>query len=482
MSQPQLIAPYSQEGEEAVLGALMTDPAHMNIVSGILRPDDFYIVRHARIYSALLAIHRRGDAVDFVTVQDQLRADGTLSEIGGGAYLLTLINATPTSQHALVYAKLVTRTSERRRGLRLADEIRALMLDEQLSTEDVRAEILNRLREAQLGRSERNLVTIAQAVQELEQTVEATQNLASDALLGVPTGFTSIDRSTEGFQLGDLIYLGARPSMGKTAFMMTIALNLAKMIRAGQTKHLRGRWIYVWTGEMRILRLMQRIVGTEAKINSMILRRGLRDGGMNQPEIARYIEQIGKLGALPIVFDDTVGITPSQMRVNIAEGERYWGAPAMLFGDYLGLMNPDNENARANKEQQTSGISRSLKHIATEFNAPMMMAVQLNRNLENRDDKRPQMSDLRDSGAIEQDGDIVSFLYRHVVYEPTFDYPNQTEWIWAKNRDGEIGTKYLEFDRKHTTFYEPNAGDAISTPPLANLQAGSGAKFAKRVK
>lgn len=441
-------APYSQEAEEAVIGAVMINPDAFLGVASFLNAEDFYILRHTYIWEALTRISERNEKADFVTVQEELRQMSRLNDIGGPAYLLQLINNTPTSVHAEVYGRLVERAAIRRRLMTAADEIKALALEEDLPIEKVTSESETRL----FGVTERNLrrdlVPMREAVNDYFDHIEHLMQ-HPDEPMGLPTGFRDVDELLGGLQRSDLLIFAGRPGMGKTSFLLSVALNAAKL----------GARIAIFTMEMGNEQIVQRFISMETGINTQ----KLRTGQLNQQEWSRFVQATGRLANLRVFIDDTPAMTPIQMRTKCRRLMHEHGLDLVIV-DYMQLMNSGGgyEN---NRVQEISFISRSLKELARELNVPLFSAAQLSRAVEQRQDKRPLLSDLRESGSIEQDADIVAFLYRDAVYNEATEFPNRADIIIAKHRNGPTGTISLHFEKSLTKF----ADARTQTIDLSNL-------------
>jgi replicative DNA helicase len=441
-------APYSQEAEEAVLGAVMINPDAFLGVATFLTTEDFYILRHAYIWEALARINERNDRADFVTVQEELSALGHLNDIGGPGYLLQLINNTPTSVHAEVYGRLVERAAIRRRLLIAADEIKALALEEDLPIEKVTSESESKLFHVTERNLRRDLIPMREAISEYFERIEHLMQ-HPDEPMGLPTGFRDVDELLGGLQRSDLLIFAGRPGMGKTSFLLSVALNAAKL----------GARIAIFTMEMGNEQIVQRFVSMETGINTQ----RLRTGQLNQQEWSRFVQATGRLANLRIFIDDTPAMTPLQMRTKCRRLTHEYGLDLVIV-DYLQLMNAGSgyEN---NRVQEISYISRTLKELARELNVPVFAAAQLSRAVEQRQDKRPVLSDLRESGSIEQDADVVAFLYREVVYNEAAEHPNRADIIIAKHRNGPTNTVSLHFEKSLTKF----ADARTQTIDLSNL-------------
>jgi replicative DNA helicase len=427
--------PYSQEAEEAVLGAVLVNPDIFLNLAAFLKAPDFFILRHQYIWDALFRISDRNDRVDYVTLQSELKALGRFNDIGGEAYLLRLVNNTPTSENAEVYARLVERAALRRRLMTAADEIKQLALQEDKSIEKVVAEAESNIFRVTENNTRRELKSMEQAVGEYFEWVDYHM-LHPDLPSGLPTGFQDLDVLLGGLQKSDLLIFAGRPGMGKTSFLLSMALNAAKI----------GARIAIFTMEMGTEQIVQRFVSMETNINTQVLRHGK----LSQQEYARFVSAAGRLGGLRIFIDDSPSITPLQMRTKCKRLMHEHGLDLIIV-DYIQLMTSGGSYEN-NRVQEISYISRSLKELARELNVPLFSAAQLSRAVESRQDKRPMLSDLRESGSIEQDADIVAFLYRDVVYNKETMNPNLAEIIIAKHRNGPVKTIEMHFEASQTRF------------------------------
>ncbi len=428
--------PHNTEAEESVLGALLIDPDAIFKVAAYLTPADFYIERNGWVYEAILALHDRREAVDFVTLCDELERNDRLEEVGGAAYITRLINVVPTSVHVEYYGHIVERAAIRRRLIRAAGEIAALGYQE---AEDI-DEVVDRAEQVLFGVSQhrlaRDLVPISQVVHEYYDRIDYLYR-HGDGFIGVPTGFPRIDRLLGGLQRSDLIIVAGRPAMGKTSLALNIAHNAA-------TKNQR---VAIFSLEMSNEQLVQRLIASETGISS----HRLRTGKLQEEEWPKFTQAANILSEQHIFVDDTPSISAMQMRTKCRRLHAEHGLDLVIV-DYLQLMQGDRRSE--NRVQEISYISRMLKGLARELNVPVMAASQLSRAVEQRSDKHPMLSDLRESGSIEQDADIVMFIYREEVYEPETPMKNIAEVVVSKHRHGPTGTVELFFEKELTRFRE----------------------------
>lgn len=439
--------PYSQEAEAAVIGAVLTNPNAYFNVAAFLKAEDFFLLRHQWIWHCIERIVERDESFDYLSVAEELRDIGHFDEVGGYAYLLQLVNNTPTSVHADVYGKLVERAAVRRRLLKAAEEIRVLALDEEMPIERVTDEAEQALLHVTDDQIKRDLVPIRDAISEYFDRIEALM-ASQDQALGLPSGFRGLDQLLGGMQKSDLLIFAGRPGMGKTSFMLSVALNAARF----------DKNIVIFTMEMGVEQIVQRLLSMETGIDM----HRLRLGNFKQQETTRLFEAMDRLSRFRIFIDDTPALSPLQMRSKCRRMAREHGIDLIMV-DYMQLMNAGGvyEN---NRVQEISYISRSLKELARELNTPLFSAAQLSRAVEQRQDKRPQLSDLRESGSIEQDADVVMFIYRDEVYNEETERKNQADVIVAKHRNGPTGVVSLYFRKELTQFANLSKTDVDLTP------------------
>ena len=442
---PTKLQPHNVEAEEAVLGSLLIDPDAIIRVSTFLQPDAFFLQRHSWIYDTILTLHSRREPTDLVTLTDELERRNQLGDIGGPAYLTDLINATPTSIHVEYYANIVDRTATLRRLIDAATKIAQLAYDD---TEDV-AEVIDRAESIIFGVSERRtnraLKPVRQVIDRYYDLVEYRSQHQGE-LMGIPTGLKDLDKLLGGLQRSDLLIVAGRPGMGKTSLGMSIALQAAR------------RWdkrVAIFSLEMSDEQLVQRLLSAETGINSQRLRLGQ----IHDDEWPVFIQATSLLSDTAIFIDDTPAISVMELRTKARRLEAEHGLDLIIV-DYMQLMRGDTRNE--NRQQEISFISRSLKELARELNVPVMALSQLSRAVESRHDKRPMLSDLRESGSIEQDADVVMFVYRDEVYNPDTEFPNIAEIIVAKHRSGPTGMFSVYFKKSLAQFVDLE----VRTQPL----------------
>lgn len=433
------LAPFSQEAEEALLGAVMVNPEAFYGVASYLLPHDFYILRHGYIWEALMRLTAEHMDIDFVTVQEKLSAMNRINDIGGAGYLIHLVNLTPTSVHADVYGRMVQRHSVRRRLLIAADEIKALAMDEDLSVEKVLADAETRFARVRSVDLDNKQETFSDLVGRMMANVEERME-TPDRVVGTPTGYSRLDELTSGgLRRGKLYILAARPGMGKTSMLLSASLNAARM----------GWRVGIASQEMGRDEIVERLAALETGINLQKIDMGR----LSASEWGQFVEACGKLSKLPIEVDDANRLTPNALRGKCARWQAQQGLD-LLVVDYLQILSSGGMFQPTQRVQEVGYFAREMKQIAREFHIPVYCAAQLNRGLEERQDKRPVLSDLRESGEIEQEADVVEFIYRPVVYDPNTVEPNLAEIIVAKHRNGPTGTVELNFERTTTKFYD----------------------------
>jgi replicative DNA helicase len=429
------LVPQSIEAEEAVIGAVLINPDAYFDVAPFLQADDFYIHRHRWIWQTFNRLHERRIPVDFLTVSEELDQLNQLSEVGGTAYLTALINNVPTSLHAEAYGRIVESNAIRRRMLEAANAIAKLAYNEENTVEAV----MDEAEKAVFGVSERRMTRDLQHIKDvLSEYYDRIDDLAErgDELVGVPTGFTDLDRLLMGLQPSDLLIIAGRPGMGKTAFMLTLAKNAALLHK----KH-----VAIFSLEMSNDQLVQRLISQETGIDSQ----RLRTGKLQEDEWPKFNHAIEVLSETRIFLDDTPALTPLQLRTKCRRLHLEYRLDLVLV-DYLQLM---TTGARSeNRVQEVSAISRNLKILARELKVPVMAAAQLSRAVEQRADKEPQLSDLRESGSLEQDADIVMFIHRPEAYEQDTVKQNLAQIKIAKHRNGPTGVVELIFRNKIAKF------------------------------
>ncbi|NLK96751.1 replicative DNA helicase [Defluviitalea saccharophila] len=443
-SRLQRIPPHNIEAEQSVLGSMIIDREAIASAAEILRGDDFYRPDHKMIFEACIELFNQGAPVDLVTLKSRIEEKGLLEQIGGIAYLSELASSVPTSAHIKQYAKIVESKSILRRLIKASQDIMGLSYE---AKEDVNT-ILNQAEQSIFHILQNKHTEDFSSMREVllsafEKIEQIYRNQGK--VTGLSTGFIDLDYKTAGLQPSDLILVAARPSMGKTAFALNIAQHAAVREKVP---------IAVFSLEMSKEQLVNRMLCAEAMIDAQ----KLRTGAMNQEDWVKIARAMGTLAEAPIYIDDTPGISVMEMRAKCRRLKLEKGLGLILI-DYLQLMSGSGKSD--SRQQEISEISRSLKALAREMEAPVIALSQLSRACETRADHRPMLSDLRESGAIEQDADVVMFLYRDEYYHPDTEKKNQAEVIIAKQRNGPTGTVDLVWLGQYTKFANMQKADSI---------------------
>lgn len=434
--------PFSLEAEQSVLGSVLIDPQGLDTVTGLISVDDFYLEEHRSIYSAMQGMYLKSKNIDVVTLIDELVHQGVYDEAGGKEYLRLIAETVPTASNIKDYAEIVRDKAIIRSLIDACEDV-----TESAYAEEDEAQRLVELAESKIyaiaeQRENKNFVEIKDA---LLQVYAHLQQLITnkEETLGMQTGFSGLDRMIVGMGKSDLVLVGARPGMGKTAFALNLAVSAAKRLKKA---------VCIFSLEMSAEQLVTRLLSGEALVDNM----KLRSGELSDDEWQRLAHASSELSETRILIDDTSGITVAAMMAKLRRVKDL----GLVVVDYLGLM--QSEQKRDNRVQEVTEISRNLKLMAKEFNVPVICCAQLNRGTESRTGNRPMLSDLRDSGAIEQDADIVMFLYRDEYYNKDADNPQTTaEVIVAKNRHGGTGTVNMGWLGRYTKFVtlDENASD-----------------------
>jgi len=420
--------PHSREAEEAVVGAVLINPEVYYDVAQFLGHEDFYIHRHKWIWEAFTSLHERRIPIDLLTVSEELDRLGRLEEIGGPAYLTALVNQVPSSLNAESYGRIVEGHAIRRRMINAAQQIATLAYGEQNLVDTVMDEAEKAIFNVSERRLKHDVQPIRQVVSDYYDRIDSLAKRPED-ILGVPTGFYDLDKLLNGLNSSDLLIIAGRPGQGKTGFLLSVAKNAALIHK----KH-----VAIFSLEMSNEQVVQRLIAQETGIDSQ----RLRSGKLTEEEWPLFTHAIEVFGDTHIYLDDTPAITPLQIRTKCRRLHMEYGLDLIIV-DYLQLMGGDTRND--NRVQEVSYISRNLKVLARELNVPVLTAAQLSRAVEQRQDKRPVLSDLRESGSLEQDADIVMFIYRPDQYEKDTTKQNIAEIIVAKHRNGPVGNVELLF-------------------------------------
>ena len=424
--------PHSVEAEQAVLGSIVIDPSCVPLMLEMLNPEDFYIENHRIIFETVMAMFTMGKKIDYVTILDELKMSGYKGQIDR-QFFLELVEITPTSANAEQYAEIVRGKSMLRDLQSVSNEIIELTKNEQEDPQDVAELAEQKVYAVRQGREVKGLTPLKSAIKDVYDRLDELA-LTPGKLPGITTGFSGIDAFIVGLIKSELILLAARPGMGKTSIVLNMATSAAKAS---------GKTVVIFQLEMSKDQLASRLLSSEALVDS----KKLRMGNLSDEEWIKIAGASANLNKLNILIDDQSDIKVSEMK---AKCRRLGDKLGLIIIDYLQLMQGSKKTD--NRVQEVSEISRGLKIMAKELNVHVLCCSQLSRAAEGRSDKRPMLSDLRESGAIEQDADIVMFLYRDDYYNPDTDKKNVAECIIAKNRHGEVGTVEMQWLGQFTSF------------------------------
>lgn len=426
-------APQNTEAEASLLGALLIDADAIVKIADSITTADFFDPKHQKIYEAVTKLYEKRSPIDVLTLADQLKAVGNLELIGGPTYLTELTNFVPTAAHAEQYADIVAQKALRRRLISASQEMASLSYDESKSLNELIEESETRLFEVSQQHVKQDVISL-EAI--LAESFERLDELHKDkgAIRGIPTGYKDLDNMLAGLQRSDLFILAARPSMGKTAFVLNLAHKVA--VKAKEP-------VLIFSLEMSKEQLVDRLLAMESGVDAW----ALRTGNLTDADFEKIGEAMGTLSEAPIYIDDTPGITVSDLRTK-ARREAHQRKLGLVVVDYLQLMSGGSKyGGEGNRVQEITEISRGLKGVARELNVPLIALSQLSRSVESRNPQIPQLADLRESGSIEQDADVVAFLYREDYYNPETDRKNIMDVLIKKHRNGPTGGVELYFDR-----------------------------------
>lgn len=430
------VPPQNLDAEKSLLGAVLIDEEVLADISEHVTVKDFYDKRHATIYGGMMRLYEKHKPVDLLTLTDDLQAKKELELIGGSAYLTELTNYVPTAAHAEAYAELVAQKAVRRRLIKASSEISEMGFDEDTTTQEL------------LEKAEAELFSVSD--QSLKQDLTSIESILTEsfdrmeelhrnkgALRGVRTGYRDLDNMTAGLQRSDLIILAARPAMGKTTLVTNLAYNVATVAKQP---------VIFFSLEMSKEQLVDRMLADASGVDAW----NIRTGNLSDQDFAKLSEAMGEMAEAPIYIDDTPGLSVLEMRTK-ARRAAHEQPLGLIIVDYLQLMQASGRSD-GNRVQEVSEISRGLKLIARELNVPVIALSQLSRSVENRSPQVPQLADLRESGSIEQDADIVMFIYREAYYNPETERENITDLIIAKHRNGPVGKVELYFHPERLRF------------------------------
>lgn len=429
------LPPQDIDAERSVLGAMLLEDDAVTDVMGLLAATDFYKPNHGRIFEGMVALYERNEPLDEVTLAAALKGRGELDQVGGAAYLADLTESVPTAANVLYYARIVRSRALTRRLIHAATSIAGSGYERSGDIDILLDEAESKIFEITSDREQRAFTPMRDIVKGAFDNIHKLYDNKND-ITGIATGFADLDRVTSGFQPADLIIVAGRPSMGKTAFALGVAQNAALNHK---TK------VAVFSLEMSKEQLVMRMLSSEARIDSQRLRRGQ----LREDDWAKLADATGLLHQAPIFIDDTGSISILEMRAKARRLQAEQGL-GLIVVDYLQLMR--GRSGTEGREREISEISRGLKALAKELSVPVVALSQLNRSLEQRQDKRPMLSDLRESGAIEQDADVIAFVYRDEYYHPDSELRGVAEIIIGKQRNGPTDTVKLKFSREITRF------------------------------
>ena len=447
MARDRRVLPHNVEAEASILGGIILRNEVLSNLDTI-EVEDFYDNRHKVVFQAIRNLEAAAKPIDVVTLEVEIEKAGKLDAIGGVAFLGELTLRVPTVDNVVTYAEIVTDKHQARKLMLAAGEISERGYDDNLEVRDYLDDAEAKIFEVTQRRDKTGPEPLKGLVKKVFSSLDERFKSA-DGITGVPTGFADLDSRTAGLQPTELIILAARPAMGKTSFAMSLAQNAATRQSDGS-----GGWpCLVFSLEMSSTQLAERMLCSEARVDSSALRRGQ----LQRQDMTNLTYAAASLSKAPILIDDTPALSLRELRARARRfrsnkelfGDKQFG---LILIDYLQLMRGSPQAAKASREQEISEISRGLKALAKELHCPVLALSQLNRSLEQRTDKRPQLSDLRESGAIEQDADVILFIYRDVVYNKEAENPNVAEVIIGKNRHGATGTVETHFEGRFTRF------------------------------
>ena len=429
--------PQNIEAEQSVLGAVMIDSSAIAKISDLLQAEDFYREAHRMIFRAAMSLFEHGEAIDFITVTDALRRDEALERAGGISYVTSLANGIPTAANVVFHAKIVQEKSLLRRVINAATEIAAMGYDETEEVEKVLDQAERKILEVSTRKTGQDFQPIKEIIFSTLSRIDE-MHAAKGGITGISTGFTKLDKITGGLQRSDLILIAARPSMGKTALVLNIAQHMATREKKS---------VAIFSLEMPGEQLAMRMLCAEGLLDSQ----KFRTGDMSGDDWKKLVDAADRLSGSPIIIDDTANISAIELRNKARRISKEYGLDCVII-DYLQLMDGGAHSRIDNRQQQISDISRSLKALARELRVPVIALSQLSRGPETRTSRRPMLSDLRESGSLEQDADLVAFLYRDDYYNPDSEKKNITELIISKHRNGPTETLELYFHKNFTRF------------------------------
>lgn len=430
------VPPQNVDAEMSLLGAILIDEEVLADVSEHVKPRDFYDKRHGMVFDAIMRLYEKNKPVDLLTLTDELKRKSEIDEVGGSAYLTELTNYVPTAAHAESYAEIVAQKAVRRRLIKASGDISELGYDEATSTQELLQQAEAELFAVSDQSLKQDLVSLESILTEsFDRIEELHRNKGS--LRGVRTGYRDLDNMTAGLQRSDLIILAARPAMGKTTLVTNLMYNVATIAKQP---------VLFFSLEMSKEQLVDRMLADASGVDSW----NIRTGNLSDDDFGKLSEAMGEMAEAPIYIDDTPGLSVLEMRTK-ARRAAHEQPLGLIIIDYLQLMQGSGRHD-GNRVQEVSEISRGLKLLARELDVPVIALSQLSRSVENRSPQIPQLADLRESGSIEQDADIVMFIYREAYYNPDTERDNITDLIIAKHRNGPVGRIELYFHPERLRF------------------------------
>ena len=431
------VMPHSIEAEQSVVGAMLMDKDAITTAGEIISGDDFYQASYGVIFDSMIELFNEGKPVDLITLQERLKEKDVPAEIASLEFVRDLVTAVPTSANVKYYAQIVADKSLMRKMIKLNESIENMRYAGKEPVESIMEQTEKSMFQLLQRRTTGDYVPIKQVVLNALDKIEKASK-SKGTVTGIPTGFIDLDYKLSGFQPSDFILIAARPSMGKTAFVLNIAQYMAFK---------KNKAVAIFSLEMSKEQLVNRLFSLESQVDAQ----SLRTGNMKDSDWEKLIEGAGIIGQSKLIIDDTPGISISELRSKCRKYKLEHGLDILII-DYLQLMTGSVGRSSESRQQEVSDISRQLKGLARELNVPVVSLSQLSRAVESRPDKRPMLSDLRESGAIEQDADVVMFIYRDEYYNKDSEFKKQAEIIIAKQRNGPVGTVNLAWLGEYTKF------------------------------
>ena len=431
------VMPHSIEAEQSVVGAMLMDKDAITTAGEIISGDDFYQASYGVIFDSMIELFNEGKPVDLITLQERLKEKDVPAEIASLEFVRDLVTAVPTSANVKYYAQIVADKSLMRKMIKLTESIENMCYAGKEPVESIMEQTEKSMFQLLQRRTTGDYVPIKQVVLNALDKIEKASK-SKGTVTGIPTGFIDLDYKLSGFQPSDFILIAARPSMGKTAFVLNIAQYMAFK---------KNKAVAIFSLEMSKEQLVNRLFSLESQVDAQ----SLRTGNMKDSDWEKLIEGAGIIGQSKLIIDDTPGISISELRSKCRKYKLEHGLDIIII-DYLQLMTGSVGRSSESRQQEVSDISRQLKGLARELNVPVVSLSQLSRAVESRPDKRPMLSDLRESGAIEQDADVVMFIYRDEYYNKDSEFKKQAEIIIAKQRNGPVGTVNLAWLGEYTKF------------------------------